>query len=282
LAIELHLESNGCRLSGVFIFKEKRMVCGLWRWSVLFLILSAGRAYGQEKPPESETRSGCLSEGQRRGIFVLIDERTGVETRVEGTGLAKFASGVRANVTGTVARQGGVEIFRITNVEQTDERCGPIGFSPQALREAIGRANYGIRGGIAIDPELIHFGVHAELGPVIRSLWFRPTAEFAFGEVTKVFSLNGDFAYYLPFSGRGPDDTRWNVYMGMGPSFAIVQRDFEGFPGQAAPNIDDDWDGDSGLNFFVGALQSNGFFLELKAAAYSTPNVRLYIGYTFR
>jgi hypothetical protein len=212
----------------------------------------------------------------------LIDERTGQRLRVEGSNLDQYQSGRRANVTGTIVRQGGTDVFRITNVEQTADMCGAIGFSPESLKEAIGRANVGIRGGISFDPELINFGAQVELGPIIRSVWFRPTAEFAFGEVTKVLSLNGDFAYYLPFTGRGESASRWNVYAGAGPSFAIVQRDFEGFPGRPEVEIEDDWDGETGVNFFVGVVQSNGFFIELKAAAYSTPDVRLYVGYTFR
>lgn len=251
---------------------------------IVLFIISGGvsAAFGQSQQPTSETRSGCLIAGDRRGTFDLVDERTGQRLRVEGRNLDQYSAGRRANVTGTLVRQGRTDIFRITGVEQTADTCGPIGFSPQALRDAIGRANLGIRGGVSVDPELINFGVQSELGPVIRSLWFRPTAEFAFGEVTKVLSLNGDFAYYLPFTGRGDSDTRWNTYAGGGPSFAIVQRDFDGFPGRPEVDIKDDWDGDTGMNFFVGVTQSNGFFLELKAAAYSTPNVRFYIGYTFR
>jgi len=47
-------------------------------------------------------------------------------------------------------------------------------------------------------------------------------------------------------------------------------------------DVDADWSGDVGLSLFVGIANRNGMFFELKAAAYSTPNVRLYVGYSFR
>jgi hypothetical protein len=271
-----------------------RKMTNLLQYGLLFALamnfgMSTAFARGQQPQaqqpaapqPAPETRSGCLIAGDSPGTFVLVDEPTGQRIRVEGTNLAPYQSGRRANVTGTVVKQGGTEIFRITKVEDVADTCGAIGFSSQALKDAVGRATIGIRGGIAADPELITFGGQAQLGPIFRNIWFRPTAEFAFGEVTKVFSLNADFAYYLPFIGRGARDT-WTMYVGAGPSFAIVQRDFEGFPDQPEPDVEADWDGDTGLSFFVGAAQSNGLFFELKAHAYATPTVRLYIGYNFR
>ena len=220
--------------------------------------------------------------GDRRGTFVLVDERTGLSLSVEGTNLDQYRAGRRANITGTLVRQGGTEVFRITNVEQTSDTCGSIGFSPEALRQSIGRARLGVRGGVSFDAEMINLGVQTELGPVIRSLWFRPTAEFAFGEVTKVLSLNGDFTYYLPFTGRGNSETRWNTYVGGGPSLGIVRRDFDGFPDRPEVDIENDWDAETGLNLLVGVAQSNGFFMEVRGTAYATPSIRLYMGYTFR
>ena len=248
------------------------------------LALSAGVAeegFGQD---QAETRTGCLMTGSRSGTFVLVDELTGQRLAITGTDLDRFAAdgGSKVNVTGTITRQDNVDVFQATKVEQTADDCGPIAFSVEGLKDDIGRFRVGIRGGLAIDPELVVIGAQAQLGPLVRSLWFRPTAEFGFGEVTKVFSLNGDLVYFLPFSGQGSNpQTRWNTYVGGGPLLTVLRRDFEGFPNQPA-DLDDDWDSEVGLNFLAGALQSNGLFLELRASAYSTPNVRLYIGFTFR
>jgi hypothetical protein len=231
--------------------------------------------------PATETRSGCLTSGGRTDQFLLIDEVTGQRLVVTGTNLNQYASGggSRVNATGTMVRPG---IFQITNVQQTRDFCGPIGFSLAALRDEIGRATVGIRVGMGIDPEIITVGAQAQLGPVFQSVWFRPTTEFGFGEVTKVYSLNGDFVYYLPYGGQGADlQNRWNTYAGAGPAFTILRRDFGGFPDQPL-ELDDDWDSEFGVNFLFGVVQSSGLFIELRASAYNTPAVRFYVGYTFR
>lgn len=231
--------------------------------------------------PPTETRSGCLTTDGRAGSFVLIDEVTGQRLVVTGTNLNQYAppGGSRVNATGSMVRPG---IFQITNVQQTRDTCGPIGFSLAALKDEIGRATFGFRVGMGIDPELVTLGGQAQLGPVFQSVWFRPTAEFGFGEVTKVFSLNGDFLYYLPYAGQGPDlQNRWNTYAGAGPAFTILQRDFDGFPNQQI-DVDGDWDSEVGINFVFGVVQTSGLFVELRASAYNTPAVRFYVGYTFR
>ena len=57
--------------------------------------------------------------------------------------------------------------------------------------------------GAALDPELILFGVHSQLGPIFhRDAFFRPNAEFAFGEVTDLIALNLEGIYRLPISSR--------------------------------------------------------------------------------
>jgi hypothetical protein len=46
------------------------------------------------------------------------------------------------------------------------------------------RWRLGVRAGAGLDPELLLFGVHSQLGPIFqRDVFFRPNAEFAFGEV---------------------------------------------------------------------------------------------------
>jgi len=63
------------------------------------------------------------------------------------------------------------------------------------------RWRVGVRAGAALDPELILFGVHSQLGPIFqRNVFFRPDAEFAFGEVTDLIALNLEGIYRLPMS----------------------------------------------------------------------------------
>jgi hypothetical protein len=93
----------------------------------------------------------------------------------------------------------------------------------------VGRATFGVRGGIGFDPEVIYLGAHAQMGPIVKNLWFRPSYEFGFGEVTKINSFNFDFAYFLPLTARGRGTDRadfWNIYVGSGPAAHLSGRSF--------------------------------------------------------
>jgi hypothetical protein len=52
--------------------------------------------------------------------------------------------------------------------------------------------------GIGFDPAIIYIGAHAQVGPIVKNVWFRPSYEFGFGDVTKINSLNLDGVYYMP------------------------------------------------------------------------------------
>jgi hypothetical protein len=254
--------------------------------SCAILFLSMGtltESFGQDQP-QSETRTGCIINGKTTGTFVLVDEVTGQQLPVTGTNLSRYTEGGGSQVvlTGRLTTQGASQVFEVTRVEQTRNICAPFAFSPESQKFELGKARIGFRAGLGLDPELVIVGGQAQLGPVLKSIWLRPTAEFAFGEVTKVFSINGDVVYYLPFAGVGRSQgSRWNTYVGGGPAFTILRRDFEGFPNQPV-DVDNDWDTEVGLNFVFGVTQNNGLFIELRAGAYNTPAVRLYMGYVFR
>jgi hypothetical protein len=229
----------------------------------------------------TETRTGCLTAGSSAGTFVFVQDMTGQQMSITGPGLSTLKSDQKVTATGVVARRGTVDIFEATKIDPIDAPC-QVGFSADALKRSIGRARFGGRAGLGLDPELIVLGAQAEFGPVFGNIWVRPSAEFAFGEVTKIFNINLDGVYYLPFIGYGADQARWATYVGAGPTFTIERRDFEGFPDQPVEDVDSDWSTDFGLNIFVGITHKNGMFFELKAAPYSTPAVRLYVGYSFK
>lgn len=53
------------------------------------------------------------------------------------------------------------------------------------------RWQFGARIGAGLYPELFLLGVHTSVGPIfIRDFYFRPNAEFAFGDLTDMFALN--------------------------------------------------------------------------------------------
>ena len=119
----------------------------------------------------------------------------------------------------------------------------------------VGRATFGVNGGIGLDPELIYLGAQGQFGPIVRNLWFRPNFEFGFGELQIELSLNLDVVYYLPLIARGASTSRqdvWSIYLGGGPAFQLSHRNFE----ELDLNIDfGDWDYDTGLNLVLGVSQ---------------------------
>src|SRR5690606_21026326 len=59
------------------------------------------------------------------------------------------------------------------------------------IERQVRRLQVGVRAGVALDPELVLLGVHAQVGPFFNSdVYFRPNVEFAIGEVTALFALN--------------------------------------------------------------------------------------------
>jgi hypothetical protein len=88
------------------------------------------------------------------------------------------------------------------------------------------RYQIGVRGGVALDPELVIVGVQGQIGPIFRSgLYFRPSVDFGLGEVTAMFGFNGDVIYRLPFSSN---QDRWSTYFGAGIGFNLIHQSFEG------------------------------------------------------
>ena len=148
------------------------------------------------------------------------------------------------------------------------------------LENSIQRASHkfhlGLSGGIALDPELVLIGMHAQFGPFFsRNLFFRPNVEFDFGEVTKMFGINAEMVYRIPITSRYES---WSMYVGGGPAFNFAQQSF----GHNEINFSD-FRYDSALNILVGMQRRNGVFAEVKASVFANPapSLRLIVGYTF-
>jgi len=76
------------------------------------------------------------------------------------------------------------------------------------------RWRLGVQAGGAFDPELFMFGVHSQMGPIFSPrVFFRPSAEFAFGEVTDLIALNFEAVYRF----RTAERRDWSPYFGAGP-----------------------------------------------------------------
>jgi hypothetical protein len=258
---------------------------------ILTCLTQTIEVFGQASTPAG-TMTGCLLQSGSPGFYLLREEGTGLTTTVAASDdlqkydLEKYSAGSKVKLTGRLIREEGRDVFRVTIVEQLSPTCETttVHVSVESIKDAVGRATFGIRGGLGLDPELPFFGVHAQLGPIFKGLWFRPSYEFGFGEVTKINSFNFDFAYYPDLTLRGLGTDRadlWNVYFGTGGALHISHRKFE----EENVNIDfGDWESNGGLNIFMGMAKRSGLFVELRGGAYSStsPTIKFIVGYTFR
>jgi hypothetical protein len=259
-----------------------------------FSLLTSTSGFAQQTatPTDTSTVVGCLTRSDREGFFNLREEGTGfLITVTNGGELEPYSNNNEVRLTGRLVRQGGMDVFQVENVERLATSC-QVNLNVEGFRRAVGRALYGVHGGIGFDHELIYVGAHAQIGPVIRNLWLRPNYEFGIGEVTKTNSFALHFSYFLPViarESRNPDNF-WNFYVGAGPAFHLTQQDFDPDEFRDAGVIPDpdedqdfgDWDSNAGLDFFFGMASGTGFFAELKAGAYGSPPVRFIVGWNFR
>jgi hypothetical protein len=150
----------------------------------------------------------------------------------------------------------------------------------RAIEREVRRLQVGVRGGVALDPELVMIGVHAQVGPFFsRNVYLRPNVEFAYGEVTALFGLNLEAIYRLPISRAG----RWSAYVGAGPGFNFIHQSFDRTTGSGSRIDFGDFHSDTGLNILGGLRFRSGVFTELKTSVYTNaaPRLRLVVGYNF-
>jgi hypothetical protein len=232
---------------------------GSCRLIVLTAVLcTSGLAMAEDKDVVISTPISLVSDTSYVGIGAAKPEPLVLEPR-EPRGVAQAAAEQNATSSPRPLAQGG-------------------GVQNQIQRQAR-RLQAGVRGGVALDPELILMGVQAQFGPVFNSnVSFRPSVEFAYGEVTAMFGLNGEFIYRLS---RSLDD-RWSTYFGGGLGVNLTDQNFS--EESNGRRIDfDDFHSDSALNILGGVQNQNGIFMELRTSVYSdpSPTLRLVFGYNF-
>ena len=168
----------------------------------------------------------------------------------------------------------------VTATNTTSTPQAPQSGLQDQIEEEARRLQLGVRGGVALDPELILVGAQIQLGPIFNSnVFFRPSVEFAYGEFTAMVGFNGEFLYRL--SRSSPQD-RWSTYFGGGLGINLLQESFEQETGERKIDFDD-FHSDSALNILGGVQNRNGIFMELRTSVYSAPSptLRLSVGYTF-
>lgn len=93
------------------------------------LVMLAGFSatlYGQAAQEEKRvaTVTGCLTKGSGTGQFMLAEEKTGQQLPVTGPAeLEKHAANHTVRLTGSVVKEGGQEVFKVTKIEHVSASC---------------------------------------------------------------------------------------------------------------------------------------------------------------
>jgi hypothetical protein len=277
-------------------FLMLRLLCAV----LLICVIPPTTAMSQEATTSSQSQSENTIEGtvatstrdtlvvrtQDNQFHLFVFDRDTVKPRT-------VPAGSRVRVVWMPGEEAGVKLASTVAILEaapkqqtgTAPAQAPV---PPAVREVerdierqVRRWRVGVRAGAALDPELLLFGVHTQLGPFFhRDVAFRPNAEFAFGEITDLIALNLEAIYRLPIS---PRRGRWSPYIGAGPAFTFLHQNFERKAG-GGRNIDfGQFDFDTGLNILAGVQFRRGTFVEIKSSIYSrpAPSFRLIFGYNF-
>ena len=210
-------------------------------------LVAIGPALGQEAASQS-TVTGTVASSTRNTLvvrnangqyqlFVLDRDTTRPSTMTVGSQVRVVSSpgdevGVRLArvVTIVPAAQGSASRETTASSADSDAEAAPV--IPREVRQVerdierqARRFQVGVRGGVALDPELILIGLQSQVGPFFApDLYLRPTVEFGYGEVTALFALNLEAIYRLPINGR---QGRWSTYVGAGPGFNFLHQNFE-------------------------------------------------------
>jgi hypothetical protein len=259
-----------------------------------FLVATPATPQGATAREES-TLTGTVASSSRN-TMVLRDENDRYQLFVFDrytTKPATVAVGSRVRVVSIPGEEAGVRVARqITVLEagpaqkpgaQAEQPVVPpeVRHVERQIERQVRRYQVGVRAGLALDPELVLIGVHAQVGPFFNpDVFFRPNVEFAFGEITTLFALNFEGIYRLPITSR---QGRWTTYVGLGPAVTFLHQNFERKAGQGR-NIDfGNFESDLGLNILGGLRYRGGAFAELKTSIYSSPApvMRLIVGYNF-
>ncbi len=138
---------------------------------------------------------------------------------------------------------------------------------------AAAQQQVGVRVGVSGDPDQFVFGGHVETSPLVDRLVFRPTGEIGLGDGLVAVALNFEFAYKIAIQ-----DQAWTPYIGGGPAMNIFLFDDDG---NGRGRGGDGTDIGGGFNIMVGAEHEGGLFTEFKVGALDSPDLKLFVGYSF-
>jgi hypothetical protein len=101
---------------------------------------------------------------------------------------------------------------------------GTGGIAPPVYAESIGLRSYGLRGGIAANPDQFYGGLHLDLGRLTERVRLQPSFEVGFGNGVILGAANFDAQYlfsgksFRPYAGGGLGLNVFEVTNGQGES----------------------------------------------------------------
>lgn len=149
--------------------------------------------------------------------------------------------------------------------------CLLIGLSAKSAG-AQSLTGFGGRLGVSGGPTQFYIGGHADYGPVIPQLWFRPNLEFGFGDNATVVGFNFEFAYRIALTGS-LRNAPWTPYVMAGPALVYTHVSVGPFSDSATGG---------GFNLGFGLQHTQGLFTEIKFGVGDSPDFKFGIGYNFK
>jgi len=134
----------------------------------------------------------------------------------------------------------------------------------------IGVRRVGIRGGLTVDPDQGHVGMHINAGNFAPKVRFQPSFEVGFGSDRVVGMIHVDAFYRFDASG-------WSPYLGGGLGIGIISHD------RGRNDGDDDVNVEAGVNL-VGGFEwgpTDKYLLEARVGIGDIPDFKLTIGISF-
>jgi hypothetical protein len=203
----------------------------------------------------------------------------GTRVRVDSDEGEQAGARHATEVTVTQQAQGGVSAN--SSARSAAPLPPTIRTAESQIRRDARRWRLGARAGVGLDPELVLFGIHSQMGPIFnRNFFFRPNADFEWGEITDMVALNFEGVYRMRTAVRGG---AWAPYFGGGPSMNFIHQSFQTQLGEARKISFGDFKYQTGLNVLMGVQNHSGMFFEIKTSLYSKPApiLRLMVGRNF-
>lgn len=268
------------RIANKISFRARQVSAATLLFASMILLSQPGQAQDTSR----QTVQGTVTSVTRTTLLIRTDDTTYRLFAIDRntTKPATLPVGAVVEVTSTATNDPGVRLAAVVTLVRNADGSVPaaqnnippsVKDAERALAREARHVRFGFQGGFSLDPELVSIGIHTKFGPIFSpNLTFRPSFEFDYGEVTKVFGLNADLLYNIPLG-----TSRNSFYFGGGPAFNFAEQSF-------TKSVDfSEFHYDAALNILAGYQFRKGVFAEVRTSVYASPApiFHLTVGYTF-